>query len=132
VIRARHENAATVLVDPGVLDELEMHLMTLDLRLWPIATAPVCSDGPRTAFQVRRKMLMAKRGQWDDAATWTPVWITFGDSWYEGAEPLPWGAHKTLWMTLESYPGHVRYRLGLTGIPRIHVPRELGADATLE
>ena len=118
-----------MLVDPNVLAELEMHLMTLDLRLWSIATAPVCADGPRTAFQVRRKMLMSKRGEWDDAATWTPVWIAFGDSWYEGPEPLSWAAHKTLWTALECYPGQVRYRLGLTGIPRIHVPREHGSDA---
>ena len=129
MIRARHENAATVLVDPDVLDELEVHLMTLDLRLWPIATALVCTDGPRTAFQVRRKLLMARRGKWDDAATWTPVWISFGESWYDGDEPLPWEAHKTLWRTLESYTGHVRYRRGLTGIPRIEVPRELRSDA---
>ena len=40
-------NAATVLVDPSVLRDLEVHLMTLDLRLWPVATAPICSDGPR-------------------------------------------------------------------------------------
>jgi hypothetical protein len=125
VIRARHENAATVLVDPGVLDELEMQLMTLDLRLWPIATAPVCSDGPRTAFQVRRRMVMSRRGAWDDASAWTPVWISFGDSWYDGEEPLPWAAHKTLWRTLESYTGHVRYRRALGGIPRIDVAREL-------
>src|SRR6478736_4256658 len=40
--RAPHENVATVLVDPVVLRELEVHLMTLDLRVWPIATAPIC------------------------------------------------------------------------------------------
>jgi hypothetical protein len=125
VLRARHENAATVLVDPSVLDELEMELMTLDLRLWPIATAPVCSDGPRTAFQVRRRMVMSRRGEWDDASTWTPVWISFGDSWYDGDEPLPWAAHKTLWRTLECYSGQVRYRRALGGIPRIEVAREL-------
>jgi len=127
VLRGPHENAATVLVDPALLRELEVHLMTLDLRLWPIETAPVCADGWRTAFQVRRRMLMSRRGAWDDAAQWTPVWISFGESWYDGDEPLPWEAHKVLWTTLESYGRHVRYRRGLGGIPRIAVPRELGA-----
>ena len=122
--RAPHENAAVVLVDPAVLRELEVHLMTLDLRLWPVATAGVCEDGPRTAFQLRRKLVMARRGAWDDAAEWTPVWISFGESWYDGDEPLPWTAHRALWTCLEGYAGHVRYRLGLIGIPRLDVPRE--------
>ncbi|MXG90135.1 hypothetical protein [Nocardioides flavescens] len=122
--RAPHVNAATVLVDPAVLHDLEVHLMTLDLRLWPVATAPICTDGPRRAFQLRRRMLMARRGAWDDAAHWVPVWISFGASWYSGAEPLPWAAHQTLWRTLEEYADHVRYRLGLGGIPRLDVPEE--------
>lgn len=70
--RVPHENAATVLVDPRVLRDLEVHLMSLDLRLWPVATAPICTDGPRTAFQIRRRMLTARRGEWDDAADWEP------------------------------------------------------------
>ena len=82
--RVPHENAATVLVDPRVLRDLEVHLMTLDLRLWPVATAPICSDGPRTAFQIRRRMLTARRGEWDDAAEWVPAWIAFGESWRTG------------------------------------------------
>ena len=122
--RVPHENAATVLVDPSVLRELEVHLMTLDLRLWPIATAPICADGPRRAFQERRRMLMARRGAWDVAADWTPVWISFGESWYDGAEPLPWSAHQTLYRTLEEYADRVRYRPGLGGVPRLAVPRE--------
>ena len=122
--RAPHENAAVVLVDPVVLRELEMHLMTLDLRLWPVATAPVCEDGPRRAFQLRRRMLMARRGAWDDAADWVPVWISFGESWYDGDEPLPWTAHRTLWNCLELYGRRVRYRPGLVGIPRLDVPRD--------
>jgi hypothetical protein len=122
--RPPHENVATVLVDPRVLRELEMHLMALDLRLWPIATAPNCEDGPRLAFQVRRRLLMSRRGAWEDAAEWTPAWIAFGESWYEGAEPLPWSAHQTLWRTLEQYVDHVRYRLGLGGVPPLEVPRE--------
>ena len=122
--RPPHENVATVLVDPAVLHGLEVHLMSLDLRLWPVATSPVHEDGPRAAFQLRRRLLMARRGAWDDAAQWTPAWIAFGDSWYDGAEPLPWSAHQLLWSTLDEYAGHVRYRLGLGGIPRLDVPRE--------
>lgn len=122
--RRPHENVATVLVDPAVLRDLEMHLMALDLRLWPVATAPICADGPRRAFQIRRRMVEARRGAWDDAAEWTPVWIGFGESWYDGAEPLPWSAHRALWQTLERYADHVRYRLGLGGVPRLDVPRE--------
>ena len=122
--RLPHENVATVLVDPAVLRDLEMHLMSLDLRLWPVATAPICADGPRRAFQIRRRMVEARRGSWDDAADRTPVWIGFGESWYDGAEPLPWSAHRTLWQTLERYADHVRYRLGLGGVPRLDVPRE--------
>ena len=122
--RAPHENAATVLVDPRVLRDLEVHLMTLDLRLWPVATAPICDDGPRTAFQIRRRMLTSRRGAWDEAAEWVPVWIAFGESWYDGAEPLPWSAHQTLWRTLERYADHVRHQRRLGGIPRLDVPRE--------
>lgn len=125
--RVPHENVATVLVDPVVLRELEVHLMTLDLRLWPIATAPICADGPRQAFQVRNRLLMARRGAWDDAAGWTPAWVSFGDSWYDGAEPLPWVAHQTLYRTLEQYDCQVRYRPGLGGVPRLAVPQERSA-----
>jgi hypothetical protein len=98
--------------------------MTLDLRLWPVATAPICEDGPRTAFQIRRRMLTARRGAWDDAVEWVPVWVAFGESWYDGAEPLSWTAHRTLWQALERYAGHVHYTMGLGGIPRLDVPRE--------
>ena len=122
--REPHENVATVLVAPSVLRELELDLMPLDLWVWPVATSSVYEDGPRAAFQIRRRLLMARRGAWDDAAGWTPVWIAFGESWYDGAEPLPWAAHQTLWRTLETYAEHVRYRLGLGGIPRVDVPHE--------
>lgn len=124
VRRRPHENVATVLVDPVVLRDLELELMALDLRVWPVATAPGCADGPRQAFQLRRRMIMAKRGEWDDAAEWTPVWISFGESWYSGDEPLPWAAHSTLWDTLATYRGHTRYRLGLGGVPKLAVPAE--------
>jgi hypothetical protein len=122
--RTRHEHAVTVLVDPQVLRDLEVHLMAQDLRLWPVATAPVVEDGPRRAFQIRRRMLMARRGAWDDAAEWVPVWVSFGESWYDGAEPLPWAAHEALYKTLSGYDGRVRFRKGLVGIPRLAVPEE--------
>jgi len=124
VERLPHENVATVLVDPVVLRDLEVHLMALDLRLWPVATAPICEDGPRQAFQVRRRMLMARRGEWDDAADWVPAWISFGEGWYDGAEPLSWTAHRTLWRTLERYDAHLRYHHRLGGVPRLAVPVE--------
>ena len=123
--RTPHENAATVLVDPRALGDLEVELMTLDLRLWPIATAPNCVDGPRRAFQIRHRMITARRGAWDDAARWVPVWICFGESWRDGAEPLPWEARKALYRTLDRYARYERYRRGLGGIPRTDVPREL-------
>lgn len=125
--REPHENVATVLVDPTELPELEVHLMGLDLWVWPIATAPVYPDGPRAAFQIRRRLVMARRGAWDDAADWTPVWIAFGESWQRGAEPLPWAAHRALWDALEQHVPRVRYRLGLGGIPRLTLPAERSA-----
>jgi len=125
--RLPHENVATVLVDPEVLVELEVHLMGLDLHLWPVETAPICTDGRRMAFQVRRRMLMARQGAWDDAAHFVPAWISFGDTWHFGAEPLPWAAHQILYRTLEQYADRVRYRRGLGGVPRLDVPRERSA-----
>ena len=122
--RPPHENVATVLVDPAVLRDLELELMALDLWVWPVATAPVYPDGPRAAFQLRRRLLMAQRGAWDDAASWTPVLVSFGDSWRTGEEPLPWAAHETLWKSLQHHAGHVRYRLGLGGVPRLMAHRE--------
>ncbi|NHA68878.1 hypothetical protein [Phycicoccus flavus] len=124
--RPPHENVATVLVDPAVLGELEVALMHLDLRVWPMATAPICVDGPRAAVQYRRRTLVAKRGAWDDAEHWTPVWVSFGASWREGAEPLPWSAHAALWDELARWSGHVHYRKWLTGVPPLEVP--VGVD----
>lgn len=125
--RFSHENVATVLVEPCALADLELELMTLDLRLWPVRTAPICTDGPRMAFQVRRRLLMKHRGEWDVASDWTPVWIGFGPSWYDGDEPLPWAAHATLWRTLDSYAAHVRFHRRLGGVPRLTVT---GAKST--
>ena len=115
---------ATVLVDPRALRDLELELMPLDLWVWPVATAGISPDGPRLAFQVRRRLVAARRGAWDLAAAWVPVWIAFGDSWYVGDEPLPWAAHATLWDTLRRHPHTTRYRRGLGGIPKLAVQRE--------
>jgi hypothetical protein len=112
---------ATVLVEPCALADLELELMTLDLRLWPVETAPVVTDGRRKAFQVRRRLLMKHRGEWDLATGWTPVWIGFGPTWYDGDEPLPWAAHEVLWRTLDVYAGHVRFHRRLGGVPRMTV-----------
>jgi hypothetical protein len=122
VSRRPHENVATVLVDPRVLPWLELELMTLDLRVWPISTAPTCVDGPRTAFQTRRRLLDQHRGAWDMASDWSPVWISFGTSWRHGDEPLPWAAHATLWQALESYADHVRFRRRLGGVLPLPLP----------
>lgn len=122
--RAPHQNVATVLVAPEVVRELELDLMARDLWLWPIATAPVSVDGPRQAFQIRRRMLESRRGAWDDAADWVPAWIAFGESWYDGDEPLPWSAHHAVWATLAGHAEHVRYRKWIGGIPRISLPRD--------
>ena len=127
MLRARHENVATVLVDPVVLTALELHLMALDLRLWPVASAPSCVDGRRQAFQIRHRMLTARRGEWDDAADWVPVWISFGDTWRSGSEPIPWEARRTLYAALDAYGVRVRYRRGLGGVPPLDVPREQDA-----
>ncbi|CAB4722432.1 MAG: hypothetical protein F2667_10870 [Actinobacteria bacterium] len=124
--RAPHENVATVLVDPAVLRELELDLMPLDLWVWPVATASVHADGPRAAFQLRRRLIEARRGAWDLAADWVPVWISFGPGWRDGDEPLPWSAHAALWRALEQHAEHVRYRLGLVGVPHLAVVREAG------
>ena len=126
MVRRPHENVATVLVDPAAMARLELALMPLDLRVWPMATAPICEDGPRQAFQYRTRVLTAKRGAWDDAADWVPAWISFGASWREGSEPLPWAAHAALWEALEAFAGAVRYRKRLTGVDPLAVP--VGVD----
>ena len=124
VERRPHQNVATVLVDPAMLRELELDLMPLDLWVWPVATAPICADGPRQAFQIRRRLVEARRGAWDLAAAWTPVWISFGDSWSHDDDPLPWAAHATLWTTLAGHADHVRFRKALGGVPRFALPQE--------
>jgi hypothetical protein len=123
--RAPHENVATVLVDPRVLGDVELELMALDLRVWPVATAPICTDGPRMAFQIRRRLLMSRRGAWDLASDWAPVWIGFGPSWHDGDEPLPWAAHVALWRALDAHAEQVRFLRRLGGVPRLSLPTDV-------
>jgi len=127
VRRAPHENVATVLVAPCLLPDLELALMALDLRVWPVRTAPICPDGPRMEFQVRHRLLMKHRGAWDIATEWTPVWIGFGPSWQHGDEPLPWAAHEALWRALDSYADQVRFHRRLGGVPRLPWPKDVHA-----
>ena len=97
--------------------------MPLDLRVWPVRTAPISDDGPRLAFQIRNPLVTAHRGEWDLAADWTPVWIGFGITWHNGDEPLPWQAHKELWRALDSFADHVRFHRRLGGVRRLPVAR---------
>lgn len=122
--RVPHENVATVLVAPPVLADLELALMALDMPVWPVRTAPICTDGARMAFQIRHRLLMKHRGEWDLAADWTPVWVSFGPTWQNGDEPLPWAAHETLWRSLDSYAEHVRFNRRLGGVPRLSLPKD--------
>ena len=122
--RGPHENVATVLVDPRVLGDVELELMALDLRVWPVRTAPICEDGPRQAFQIRHRLLTSHRGEWDVAADWTPVWIGFGTTWRTGDEPLSWSAHETLWRVLDSHAEHVRFQRRLGGVRPLSLPAE--------
>lgn len=115
---------ATVLVDPIVLNDFELDLMSNDFRVWDVQTVSTFPDAARLAFQIRRSLIEWSNGRWDHAANWTLVWITFGDSWLDGDEPIPWPAHAALWDKLGEYPQYVRYNVGLGGVPRLSVPRE--------
>ncbi len=116
---------ATILVDPGVLGDFELDLMSHDFRVWTVHTVDIFPDAARAAFQIRRSLIEWSRGEWDLAVDWTVVWITFGESWLDGDEPIPWPAHAALWDKLAEYPGTVRYNLGLSSVPRLGVPRGL-------
>jgi hypothetical protein len=120
----RFENVATVLVDPRILNDFELDLMSHDFRVWPVHTAPTFPDPARLAFQIRRALIDWSQGRWQVAANWTVVWITFGESWLDGDEPIPWPAHAALWDKLAEYRDSVRYNLGLGGVPPLSVRRE--------
>jgi len=115
---------ATVLVDPCVLDDFELDLMSHDFRVWTVHTTDVLADPERAATQIRRSLIEWSNGRWAAAAEWTLVWITFGESWLDGDEPVPWPAHAALWNKLAEYAATVRYNRGLSGVPRLGVPRE--------
>ena len=125
--RAPHENVATVLVDPRHLADVELDLMVQDMPVWPVHTAPICVDGPRTEFQLRRRLIEARRGAWDCAADWTPVWISFGDRWSTGGDPLPWAAHRALWDVLDAHADRVRFQRRLGGVRPLVAPVERAA-----
>ena len=122
-MRRPHENVATVLVDPRSLVELELELMALDLRVWPVRTAPICADGPRAAFQLRRRLV--ERHHWDCAADWVPVWVSFGPRWRrDDGGPLPWDAHVALWQVLDAHAEEVRFQRRLGGVEPLVVRAE--------
>jgi hypothetical protein len=123
-----HENVATVLVHPAVLDELELDLMARDFRVWPVHAVTTFPDAQRLAFQIRRSLIEYSQGRWAEASEWTLVWITFGESWLDGDEPIPWPAHAALWDALAGYGDDVRYNRGLGGVPRLSVPTEGSAE----
>jgi hypothetical protein len=118
---------ATVLVNPVVLDDFELDLMSNDFRVWLVNSAPTFADAPRAAFQIRRSLIDWSNGRWELAAEWTLVWVTFGESWLDEEDPdnpIPWPAHAALWDKLAEYAPDVRYNLGLGGVPRLSVPRD--------
>jgi hypothetical protein len=118
-----------VLVAPRALPDLELALMAFDLWVWPVRTAPISADGPRQAFQIRRRMIESHHGDWEEAADWTPVWISFGASWHHGDEPLPWSAHETLWHMLAAHGDHVRFAKRLGGVPKLALPPDITTRA---
>lgn len=112
-----------------MLGDFELDLMTHDFRVWEVARTPLFVDPGRLAFQIRRSLCEANQNAWCDAADWTLVWITFGDSWRDGEEPIPWPSHSALWDKLAEYRPHVRYRPGLGGVPHLPLPQEAGPDS---
>ncbi len=121
---AGFENMATVLVNPRVLADFELDLMSHDFRVWAVHASSAFPDAPQAAMQIRRALIDWSNGRWNLAANWTVVWITFGDSWLDGDNPIPWPSHAALWKKLAEYSEDVRYNLGLGGMPRLTVPRE--------
>lgn len=118
------ENMATVLVDPMIIDDFELDLMSHDFRVWTVHTTPIFRDAPQAAMQIRRSLIDWSQGRWAAANDWLVVWVTFGDSWLDGDDPIPWPAHSALWAKLAEYTDHVRFNRGLGGVPRLGVPRE--------
>ena len=107
-----------------MLDDFELDLMAEDFRVWEVKSVTTFPDAGRLAFQIRRSLIEWSQGRWSDAAEWTLVWITFGERWLDGDEPIPWPSHAALWDKLAEYRPHVRYNLGLGGVPRLSVESE--------
>ena len=122
--REPHENVATVLVDPALLPDLELELVELDLWVWPVRSAPICVDGPRTAFQVRRRLVEAQRGAWPCPAAGTGGWAWFGARGPRADAPLPWAAHRALWDVLDAHADGVRFHRRLGGVQPLVAPVE--------
>jgi hypothetical protein len=118
------ENMATVLVNPAILDDFELDLMSHDFRVWSVHVTHIFPDPERAAMQIRRALIDWSNGRWNIAAEWVVVWITFGERWLDGDNPIPWPAHAALWDKLAEYSKNVRYNLGLGGVPRLGVPRD--------
>lgn len=121
---AGHENVATALVDPDVLPDFELDLTAHDFRVWPVQSVSTFVDPERLAFQIRRSLIDWSQGRWAVAADWTVVWITFGETWLDGDEPIPWPAHAALWDKLADYGDKIRYNVGLGGVPHLSVPHD--------
>ncbi len=101
-----------------MLADFELDLMSHDFRVWTVHTSSAFPDAPQAAMQIRRALIDWSNGRWNLAANWTVVWITFGDSWLDGDNPIPWPSHAALWKKLAEYSENVRYNLGLGGMPR--------------
>ena len=123
--REPHQNVATVLVDPAVLRDLELDLMARDLWLWPVATAPVCLDGPRQAFQIRRRLIEARPGV---PGTTPPAGSRSGSPSATPGTTAPsrsrGAAHQALWSVLAAFDGHVHHARRLGGVPRLDLPHD--------
>ena len=50
-----HENVATVLVEPEVLSDSELDLMSHDFRVWVVHTVTTFPDPARLAYRNLRK-----------------------------------------------------------------------------
>ena len=119
-----HENVATVLVDPAVLADFELDLMAHDFRVWDVARTPPSSTRPgwpsRSAARCARRT--STRGGTRSSGRWcgSPS-VTAGATARSRSRGRRTSA---LWDKLAEYRPHVRYHLGLGGIPHLPVAYE--------